>query len=84
MAHKMEIGSTTNGRDSNAQRRGIKCYGGEVVKAGSIIVRQCGTKFKPGRGVGLGRNYTIFALSEGVVQYRNRFVDVVPAILPAN
>ncbi len=79
MAHKMGTGSTTNGRDSNAQRRGIKMYGGEVVKAGSIIVRQCGTKFKPGKGVGLGRDFTIYSLSDGVVQYRNRFVDVVPA-----
>lgn len=79
MAHKMGTGSTQNGRDSNAQRRGIKAYGGEAVQAGSIIVRQCGTKFKPGVGVGLGRDYTIFAVTDGVVRFRNRFIDVVPA-----
>ena len=79
MAHKMGTGSTTNGRDSNPQYRGIKKYGGETVTAGSIIVRQCGTKFKPGRGVGLGRDYTIFAVIDGKVQFRNRFIDVVPA-----
>ena len=56
MAHKMGTGSTSNGRDSNAQRRGIKAFGGEKVIAGSIIVRQCGTKFKPGFGVGLGKD----------------------------
>ncbi len=77
MAHKMGTGSTSNGRDSNAQRRGIKAFGGEKVIAGSIIVRQCGTKYKPGFGVGLGRDYTIFALMDGVVKFRNRFIDVV-------
>jgi large subunit ribosomal protein L27 len=79
MAHKMGTGSTTNGRDSNAQRRGVKAYGGETVTAGSIIVRQCGTHFKPGTGVGLGRDFTIFAVKDGVVRFRNRFIDVVPA-----
>ncbi len=78
MAHKMGTGSTTNGRDSNAQRRGIKVYGGSAVRAGSIIVRQCGTKFKPGTGVGLGRDFTIYAVIDGAVQFRNRFIDVVP------
>jgi len=77
MAHKKGQGSTRNGRDSNAQRRGIKAYGGQAVKAGSIIVRQCGTKFKPGANVGLGRDYTIFATTEGKVSFRGRFVDVV-------
>ncbi|HEX3132045.1 MAG TPA: 50S ribosomal protein L27 [Planctomycetota bacterium] len=77
MAHKMGTGSTQNGRDSNAQRRGIKAFGGETVTAGSIIVRQVGSKFKPGRGVGLGRDFTIFALQAGKVQFRNRFIDVV-------
>ena len=77
MAHKMGTGSTSNGRDSNAQRRGIKAFGGEKVIAGSIIVRQCGTRFKPGFGVGLGKDYTIFALKDGVVKFRNRFIDVV-------
>jgi large subunit ribosomal protein L27 len=80
----MGTGSTSNGRDSNAQRRGIKAFGGEKVIAGSIIVRQCGTKFKPGFGVGLGKDYTIFALKDGVVKFRNRFIDViVPAAVSA-
>jgi large subunit ribosomal protein L27 len=78
MAHKMGTGSTTNGRDSNSQRRGIKAYGGEAVTAGSIIVRQCGTKFKPGTGVGLGRDFTIYATVHGTVKFRNRFIDVIP------
>ncbi len=77
MAHKMGTGSTSNGRDSLAKRRGIKAYGGETVTAGSIIVRQCGTSFKPGFGVGLGKDYTIFALQDGVVRFRNRVIDVV-------
>lgn len=79
MAHKMGTGSTQNGRDSIAKRRGIKAFGGERVKAGSIIVRQCGTRFKPGLGVGLGKDYTIFALQDGVVRFRNRTVDVIAA-----
>jgi large subunit ribosomal protein L27 len=79
MAHKMGAGSTSNGRDSLAKRRGIKAYGGEFVTAGSIIVRQCGSSFKPGSGVGLGRDYTIFALMDGVVRFRNRTIDVVAA-----
>jgi len=73
----MGTGSTQNGRDSNAQRRGVKAFGGETVTAGSIIIRQCGSKFKAGRGAGLGRDFTIFALQDGVVQFRNRFVDIV-------
>jgi large subunit ribosomal protein L27 len=77
MAHKKGQGSTRNGRDSNPQYRGIKCYGGQSVKPGSIIVRQCGTKFKPGRNCGIGKDDTLFALSEGPVNYRGRFVDVV-------
>ena len=77
MAHKMGTGSTQNGRDSIAKRRGIKAYGGEFVTAGSIIVRQCGSKFKPGAGVGQGKDYTIFAVQDGHVRFRNRFVDVV-------
>ncbi len=79
MAHKMGTGSTQNGRDSNPKYRGVKKFGGESVIAGNIIIRQCGTKFKPGRGVGLGRDYTIFAIIDGRVRFRNRFVDVVPA-----
>ena len=77
MAHKKGQGSTQNGRDSNAQRRGIKAYGGESVIAGNILVRQCGTKFKPGKGVGMGRDYTLFALTDGKVRYlKNRKVEV--------
>ena len=77
MAHKKGQGSTKNGRDSNPQYRGVKAYGGQFVTAGSIIVRQCGTRFKPGSGVGLGKDYTIFAVQDGIVRFRNRFVDVV-------
>jgi len=69
MAHKKGGGSTANGRDSNPQYRGVKKYGGEKVIAGNIIVRQVGTTFHPGRNVGLGKDYTIFALSEGVVKF---------------
>ena len=76
MAHKKGQGSTRNGRDSNPQFRGIKAYGGQPVKAGSIIVRQCGTKFKPGTNCGCGKDYTLFALTAGTVQFRGRFVDV--------
>ena len=77
MAHKKGQGSTRNGRDSNAQYRGIKKYGGEKVIAGNIIVRQCGTPFKPGANVGRGRDDTLFALADGTVNFRGRFVDVV-------
>jgi len=77
MAHKKGQGSVRNGRDSNAQRRGVKVYGGQKVRAGGIIVRQCGTPFKPGRNVGLGRDNTLFALADGTVTFRNRTVDVV-------
>ena len=69
MAHKKAGGSSKNGRDSNAQRRGIKRYGGNVVKAGNILVRQLGTKIHPGINVGMGRDYTLFALVDGVVSY---------------
>ncbi len=69
MAHKKGVGSTRNGRDSNAKRLGVKKYGGEVVISGNIIVRQRGTQFHPGDGVGMGRDYTIFATTEGKVQF---------------
>jgi large subunit ribosomal protein L27 len=69
MAHKKGQGSSRNGRDSNAQRRGIKVYGGQKINAGSIIVRQVGTKIHPGNNVGLGKDYTIFSRIEGVVKY---------------
>ncbi len=77
MAHKKGQGSTRNGRDSNAQYRGVKAFGGQAVKTGSIIVRQCGTPFKPGANVRRGRDDTLFALAEGRVSFRGRFVDVV-------
>jgi len=79
MAHKKGQGSTRNGRDSNPQFRGIKKYGGEFAKAGSILVRQCGTKFKPGYLVGRGNDDTLFALETGYVRFRSRHVDIVPA-----
>lgn len=69
MAHKKGQGSTKNGRDSNAQRLGVKLYGGQVVKPGAIIVRQRGTKFYPGPGVGMGNDHTLFALIDGLVTF---------------
>jgi large subunit ribosomal protein L27 len=72
MAHKKGGGSTRNGRDSNAQRRGIKVYGGEVVNAGSILVRQVGETIKAGRNVGIGRDFTLFALVNGKVAYEHQ------------
>ena len=69
MAHKKGQGSSSNGRDSNAQRRGVKRFGGEKVTAGSILVRQVGTKLHPGINVGCGRDYTLFALKDGVVEF---------------
>lgn len=69
MAHKKGVGSSRNGRDSNAQRLGVKLYGGQICSAGSIIVRQRGTKFSPGQGVGLGKDDTLFALRDGYVKF---------------
>ena len=82
MAHKKGQGSSRNGRDSTAQRRGIKKYGGEAVRAGNILVRQCGTKWHPGRNVGIGNDYTIFALVDGKVYFdRNgRRINVEAAV----
>ena len=71
MAHKKGGGSTQNGRDSNAQRLGVKLYGGQVVHPGNIIIRQRGTKFKPGYNVGMGKDHTLFAMSEGVVAFES-------------
>lgn len=84
MAHKKGAGSTRNGRDSNSQRRGTKVYGGETVRAGNIIVRQVGSSIHPGHNVGLGRDFTLFALIDGVVTYEwrsntKRKVSVYPA-----
>ncbi|MGA1193064.1 MAG: 50S ribosomal protein L27 [Kiritimatiellia bacterium] len=69
MAHKKGQGSTKNGRDSNSQRRGVKKFGGERVIPGNILVRQVGNKFHPGANVGQGRDFTLFALTEGVVEF---------------
>jgi len=75
MAHKKGVGSSRNGRDSNSQRRGVKAFGGQLVNAGSIIVRQCGTRFHPGLNVGVGRDNTIYALFKGVVEFVRRRED---------
>jgi large subunit ribosomal protein L27 len=77
MAHKKGQGATRNGRDSNPKYRGIKLYAGEVVKTGCIIIRQCGTKFFPGKNVSIGRDYTLFATGDGKVQFDGRKVNVV-------
>ncbi|MBW6390316.1 50S ribosomal protein L27 [Halomonas sp. MCCC 1A17488] len=85
MAHKKAAGSTRNGRDSESKRLGVKLYGGQAVTAGNIIVRQRGTRFHAGTGVGVGRDHTLFALSDGVIKFetkgpKNRkFVSVVSA-----
>jgi large subunit ribosomal protein L27 len=82
MAHKKGQGSSRNGRDSQSQRRGTKVFGGERVRAGAILVRQVGTRIHPGANVGLGRDYTLFALCDGVVRYgrsRGRVVAQVEA-----
>ena len=83
MAHKKAGGSTRNGRDSESKRLGVKIFGGQVVKAGNIIVRQRGTKFWPGEGVGIGKDHTIFATVDGAVKFhkglKNRtFISVLP------
>ena len=78
MAHKMGAGSTKNSRDSQAKRLGVKCTGFQKVKSGSILVRQRGTKFKPGINVGCGRDHTLYALKEGVVNFTSTgFINVV-------
>ena len=79
MSHKKGQGSSRNGRDSNAQYRGIKLYGGQSAKPGAIIVRQCGTKFKPGYLVRRGKDDTLYAIEQGLVRFRGRFVDIEPA-----
>ncbi len=84
MAHKKAGGSSKNGRDSNGQRRGVKRFGGQEVKAGNILVRQLGTKIHPGTNVGCGRDYTLFAKVDGVVTYedfghKKKRVSVYPA-----
>ena len=79
VAHKKGQGSTQNGRDSNPQFRGIKLYGGQVAQSGSIIVRQCGTKFHPGHLVRMGKDNTLYAVSSGTVRFRGRYVDLIPS-----
>jgi len=87
MAHKKAGGSSRNGRDSAGQRRGVKIYGGQEVLAGNIIVRQLGTKIHPGDGVGMGKDYTLFALVDGIVKYekytRKKVVKTRVLVLPA-
>jgi large subunit ribosomal protein L27 len=87
MAHKKAGGSSRNGRDSAGQRRGVKRFGGEFVRAGNIIVRQLGTKFHPGKNVGLGRDFTLFALIDGLVsfEYKDKMrqkISVYPIPVP--
>jgi large subunit ribosomal protein L27 len=77
MAHKKGQGASRNGRDSNPHYRGVKLYGGEAVGAGSILVRQCGTKFFAGSNVGMGRDFTLFATRDGTVQFQGRRVHVL-------
>jgi large subunit ribosomal protein L27 len=81
MAHKKGQGTSRNGRDSISKRLGVKCYGGEIVRAGNILMRQRGTKMHPGRNVGLGRDFTLFSLIDGVVEWdaRHRCVHVIAA-----
>ncbi len=80
MAHKKGQGSSRNGRDSNPQFRGVKRFGGQAVSAGTILVRQCGTRFKPGHNVGCGKDYTLFALVDGTVRFQSgRRVHIDPA-----
>lgn len=80
MAHKKGQSASRNNRDSNPKYRGVKAYGGQYVSAGSIIVRQCGTKFHPGRNVGIGRDHTLFAKTSGTIEFhkQSRRVSVVP------
>lgn len=80
MAHKKGQGSSRNGRDSNAQRRGVKKFGGESVIPGNILIRQCGTRWHPGKNVGMGRDYTLWSLVEGTVYFdrKGRRINVKP------
>ena len=82
MAHKKGLGSSRNGRDSNAQRLGVKVFAGEIVTGGEIIVRQRGTRFRPGEGVGIGKDDTLFAKAAGTVEFTQRRGNRVVNILP--
>lgn len=75
MAHKKGVGSSDNGRDSKSKRLGVKLFGGQTAVAGNIIIRQRGTKFHPGRNVGMGKDYTLYALTNGVVEFKTRKFD---------
>ena len=82
MAHKKGVGSSDNGRDSKSKRLGVKLFGGQTAVAGNIIIRQRGTKFHPGRNVGIGKDFTLYALTDGVIQFQTKkfdrtFVNVV-------
>ena len=84
MAHKKGVGSSKNGRESQSKRLGVKIFGGEVCKAGNIIIRQRGTEFHPGNNIGMGKDHTLFALVDGTVQFKvsredRRYVSVIPA-----
>ncbi len=88
MAHKKGVGSSRNGRDSNAQRLGVKRFGGQLVSGGSILVRQRGTKFKPGTNVGIGSDDTLYAKITGIVKFedrgqRGRFISIIASEVPA-
>jgi large subunit ribosomal protein L27 len=88
MAHKKAGGSSRNGRDSESKRLGVKLYGGQAAKAGNIIIRQRGTAYHPGEGVGIGKDHTLFALSDGIVNFavkgqrQRRFVSILPLEKP--
>lgn len=82
MAHKKGLGSSKNGRDSQSKRLGVKRFGGELVKAGNILVRQRGTKFLPGQNVGLGSDHTIFSLIDGTVKFTNKAGRKILNVLP--
>ena len=84
MSHKKGQGSSRNGRDSNGQRRGMKRFGGESVRAGNILVRQLGTRIHPGSNVGLGKDYTLFALCDGTVSYGRSKGKIVAKVEPPN
>jgi large subunit ribosomal protein L27 len=82
MAHKKGVGSSKNGRESESKRLGVKIFGGQPCVAGNILVRQRGTAFHPGKNVGLGKDHTLFALSDGVVEFRNKRGTRVVAVVP--
>jgi large subunit ribosomal protein L27 len=84
MAHKKGLGSSRNGRDSNAQRLGVKVFAGEVVTGGEIIVRQRGTRFRPGEGVGIGKDDTLYAAAAGIVEFTTKRTKRVVNVLPVD